>query len=148
MKFLLEIELGNEAMSRTSHVSEVLRKVAKMVDEAQIRRLDGSRIMDVNGNTVGKWEFTERARIVIDDLPDPEENPSMKELNEVGVRQLFYDALGEFIDNRIPMREYLDKRYPTSSGYSDAFRQIKLEEVSHRTTWASLIRHGDVRLEK
>jgi hypothetical protein len=56
-KFSLEIELGNEAMMTTSHVRAALRELAEhMVKNAVVTCANGT-IRDINGNTVGKWEF-------------------------------------------------------------------------------------------
>ncbi len=53
-KFTLSIELGNVAMATTEMVADALRAVADRVT-AQ----DAGIIRDINGNTVGEWEFEE-----------------------------------------------------------------------------------------
>lgn len=86
-------------------------------------------------------------RLIID-LPDAEENPSLQSLQEHHAIQIVRDALGEFIDARIPLDEYVQRRYPRENGYSNQFLHDKREEVSRRTTWAALIKCGTVTLEK
>lgn len=63
MKFRLEIELGNDAMRDTDHVSNALKSVAKLLDYNDVADCDKlsdydrkGLIRDDNGNTVGKWE--------------------------------------------------------------------------------------------
>ncbi len=61
MKFTLEIELGNDAMQTYVNIRTALREVAVMLGAStsahrKITKVDGGRIMDVNGNTVGAWE--------------------------------------------------------------------------------------------
>lgn len=59
MKFLLEIKIGNDAMQTCNHLADALRDVADGtfagLDQAPVR--DSGRIVDANGNTVGKWEL-------------------------------------------------------------------------------------------
>jgi len=60
MKFTLEIELGNDGMCTSSHVSAALNTVAKRIRANDYVRSVGSDevtrgIMDVNGNSVGSW---------------------------------------------------------------------------------------------
>lgn len=61
MKFTIEIELGNDAMRRYSHIKSALRELARGPELGNNgpRVGDGSNIRDVNGNTVGKWEIVE-----------------------------------------------------------------------------------------
>ena len=55
MKFVVEIELGNDAMQTGRDVADVLAKIATSMEanEGVLRDSDASRIMDANGNTVG-----------------------------------------------------------------------------------------------
>ena len=53
-KFILTIELGNDAMKSRKHVANALREVAKTILE---NKDPEKKIRDLNGNTVGKWEF-------------------------------------------------------------------------------------------
>ena len=79
MKFLLEIELGNDAMRIYPHLRAALRRVIEQMRESDSKpnEGDGRKIMDANGNTVGKWE-------VIDDTPTQAERDAMaKRLSEV-----------------------------------------------------------------
>jgi len=54
MKFVLEIELANDAMTTPDHISAALVKVSK-----QVWVSEGESIYDVNGNKVGHWEIQE-----------------------------------------------------------------------------------------
>lgn len=55
--FKLEIELGNDAMHGGAGLAYALRMVADHFDRRGWKDYDG-RIMDENGNTVGKWEVS------------------------------------------------------------------------------------------
>lgn len=65
MTFKLEIELENDAMQDAYDVAEALRNLATYLRinglGGRINRppsaLDGAKILDANGNTVGKWEL-------------------------------------------------------------------------------------------
>jgi hypothetical protein len=59
MKFSLTIELGNDAMQNASDVARALRKLAGKIDLREFDKIDGGKIMDVNGNSVGEWEVSE-----------------------------------------------------------------------------------------
>ena len=65
MKFTLEIELGNDAMQTYGDIAKALTHVKTKLAfdsergiNAKANRVDGAKIMDVNGNTVGSWEVT------------------------------------------------------------------------------------------
>ena len=55
MKFTLSIELENEAMQTGDDVARALRKVAVQLRGHELNRDDGWKILDANGNTVGRW---------------------------------------------------------------------------------------------
>jgi hypothetical protein len=60
-KFTLEITLGNDAMQTPADVRNALRKVADRLERDQdayspFEGEDSGKIMDGNGNSVGKWE--------------------------------------------------------------------------------------------
>jgi len=67
MKFTLEIELGNDAMQTAEDIAHALQDVAKGLmtygiggrSRYPITKVDGRKIMDVNGNSVGKWEVSD-----------------------------------------------------------------------------------------
>jgi hypothetical protein len=61
VKFILEIELGNEAMQYTGHIADALRDVVSTLDcDPVAEAIDQTGVIrDINGNTVGKWEVTE-----------------------------------------------------------------------------------------
>ena len=62
MKFTLEITLGNEAMSSAHDVSDALANVVGVLNliysPGTVSKESGN-IRDINGSTVGLWEFTE-----------------------------------------------------------------------------------------
>ncbi len=56
--FTLEIETDNDAFStgrKGLEVARLLRKIADIVENDG--RADRRRILDINGNSVGKWEI-------------------------------------------------------------------------------------------
>jgi len=55
--FELKIELGNDAMQTPRDVAFVLKKLASKLDDmGGFALVDGGKIMDANGNSVGKWD--------------------------------------------------------------------------------------------
>lgn len=56
-KLVLELELGNDAMKLPQHVSDALAAVAKQVPHVVMSKGISTKIKDVNGNTIGKWEY-------------------------------------------------------------------------------------------
>lgn len=60
MKFMMEVELGNDAMTTINDVAATLRITSKKLRDYE-KPLAGEtgRIMDRNGNSVGRWCFTE-----------------------------------------------------------------------------------------
>jgi len=61
MKFIVEIEIGNDAMSTRDHVAQALRVLATKLVRGAIdtETLDCGKILDENGNSVGGWEVRE-----------------------------------------------------------------------------------------
>lgn len=58
MKFILSIELGNEAMTTDGHIARALKDAARSILSWQDRVPevgDSGAIRDVNGNRVGGW---------------------------------------------------------------------------------------------
>jgi len=53
-EFTLRIKLGNDAMYDGEDVANVLRDIAD-----DVRYMDRDAILDLNGNRVGEWGFTE-----------------------------------------------------------------------------------------
>ena len=51
--FKLEIQLGNDAMRTPANVSAALKEVCHRMPKGA----EAGIIRDVNGNTVGSWEF-------------------------------------------------------------------------------------------
>lgn len=66
VKFKLEIELGNEAMQDQHDVAKSLRGVADKLSQLQSTRFGpyglSGKILDENGNSVGRWEVAEEKR--------------------------------------------------------------------------------------
>jgi hypothetical protein len=61
MKFVLEINLGNEAATKYSDVCYMLRKTESRINDwAKVTSACTGTIMDYNGNTVGEWNFYEQ----------------------------------------------------------------------------------------
>lgn len=56
MKFILEIEMGNDAMSELDDVAECIGELAEKL-LVSTERQSGS-ILDANGNIIGGWEVT------------------------------------------------------------------------------------------
>lgn len=62
MKFKLEINFGNAAMSNRGHLCNALRSVAREILEGRKWfSVSGTKhkIMDINGNSVGFWKMEE-----------------------------------------------------------------------------------------
>ena len=57
MEFSLTLDMDNEAFSGAPglELARILRKLAARVEELD-HRVDGGKVLDVNGNSVGKWE--------------------------------------------------------------------------------------------
>lgn len=59
MRFILEIELGNDAMQTYADVlgafSESIRAFQRMDNASECEDKDGWSILDLNGNRVGYW---------------------------------------------------------------------------------------------
>ena len=61
MKFILILELGNEAMSTRTHISEALKTAASQINAYPYRDIvpDEKSIRDHNGNRCGSIRFEE-----------------------------------------------------------------------------------------
>lgn len=57
MKLKININLDNAAFEDEGEISRILRQLADKI--SYDGRIDGGKIMDVNGNSVGTWEITE-----------------------------------------------------------------------------------------
>lgn len=62
MKFTLEIELGNDAMSDRMDVAGALERVSHALAAAPGTSEQG--IRDLNGATVGRWRFSEDTSVI------------------------------------------------------------------------------------
>ena len=72
MKFVLEIELGNEGMQSGEQVAGAIRRVATKIDSPFDNwEMEGDQgiIRDINGNTVGKWVVMDDSPLALDGLP-------------------------------------------------------------------------------
>lgn len=56
-KFVIEIDLGNDAMRLPQHVQEALANVAKKIPHVAMSKGVTSKILDANGNQVGTWGY-------------------------------------------------------------------------------------------
>lgn len=71
MRFMLEIELDNDAMQTYGDTTARLREVANYIRSYRGREEkhelnDNAPICDIHGNTVGRWQVTESANDPID----------------------------------------------------------------------------------
>lgn len=60
MTLTLTIDFGNDAMQTGVDAARALRSVADKLarnGSFQPTKVDGGKIMDLNGNSVGKWEI-------------------------------------------------------------------------------------------
>jgi hypothetical protein len=55
MKFVLSIELGNDAMIDSLDVAQALLDVAKILSRDSGDAMEHGVVRDANGNTVGEW---------------------------------------------------------------------------------------------
>jgi hypothetical protein len=58
MKFVLEMNMDGDALSGDGNGREtarILRRLADLVGEDQLSVGDGWKVLDVNGNYVGRW---------------------------------------------------------------------------------------------
>ncbi len=51
---MMEIDFGNDAMRTRSHLIRALKNAVKQIEDG----LDARKVLDQNGNSVGKWEIT------------------------------------------------------------------------------------------
>ena len=60
-KFILEIDLGNEAMNCGYDIAETLKKISDHIYGNGLNPFEPSetKLRDINGNLVGKYEVTE-----------------------------------------------------------------------------------------
>jgi hypothetical protein len=56
-KFILEIEIGNEAMKSPANIAKALEAAAKQVPHVIPLKGGSTKIRDDNGNTVGAWSY-------------------------------------------------------------------------------------------
>jgi hypothetical protein len=66
MKFVLEIEMGNDAMLTKADVANRLRAVAMRIDTNNIG-YGVKTILDINGNDIGTFEFQEHSSLELMD---------------------------------------------------------------------------------
>jgi endogenous inhibitor of DNA gyrase (YacG/DUF329 family) len=93
MKFVLEIELGNDAMQTAEDVAEAIRSKLKGIEASTFNTPEGPyNILDRNGNPVGKWEVIESAPA----LPAPAVVPTCPKCGSHSVLQ-GWNAKGEVV---------------------------------------------------
>lgn len=56
-KFVLEIDLGNDAMRLPQHIVSAVLAVVKQIPHVIMSKGVSTKIKDENGNTVGFWGF-------------------------------------------------------------------------------------------
>jgi hypothetical protein len=56
MRIVIEVEVGNEAMTHPADIGATLRRAASRIGNERLELGDTARILDLNGNTVGHWE--------------------------------------------------------------------------------------------
>ena len=56
-KFALEIDIGNDATLLPTHIASILLDVVKRIPHVIMSKGITTKIKDVNGNTIGKWEY-------------------------------------------------------------------------------------------
>lgn len=56
-KFVLEIEIGNDATLLPTHVAALLSDVVRQLPHVIMSKGVSTKIKDVNGNTVGSWGY-------------------------------------------------------------------------------------------
>lgn len=61
-KFILEIDLGNDAMDNSADVAKALKDISERLERAEydFAQYLVRGISDVNGNYVGSWRVTEK----------------------------------------------------------------------------------------
>jgi hypothetical protein len=56
-KFVLEIEIGNDAMSLPQHIVTALAAVIKQIPNVIMSKGITTKIKDENGNSIGFWGY-------------------------------------------------------------------------------------------
>jgi hypothetical protein len=56
-KFVLEIDIGNDATLLPTHIASLLLDVVKKIPHVIMMKGTTTKIKDVNGNTVGTWAY-------------------------------------------------------------------------------------------
>ena len=56
-KFIVELDLGNDAMQTQSDIIETLKNVIRQLPSVAMSKGIAVKIKDANGNTVGKWGY-------------------------------------------------------------------------------------------
>ncbi len=56
-KFVLEIDIGNDATLLPTYIAELLSDVVRQVPHVVMMKGASTKIKDVNGNTVGAWSY-------------------------------------------------------------------------------------------
>ena len=56
-KFVIDLDLGNDAMKLPQHIADALVAIAKQVPNVVIMKGISTKIKDVNGHVVGSWSY-------------------------------------------------------------------------------------------
>lgn len=56
-KFVLEIDIGNDATLLPTHIAALLLDVVKKIPHVIMSKGITTKVKDVNGNTVGSWGY-------------------------------------------------------------------------------------------
>lgn len=70
MQFKCEFDMDNAAFDgrRQAEVGRIFRTINKRIDDG----IDSGKILDINGNTVGKWEMATDANMRVIDFQCPD----------------------------------------------------------------------------
>lgn len=56
-KFVIDLDLGNDAMKLPQHIADALVAIAKQVPNVAMMKGISTKVKDVNGNTIGTWSY-------------------------------------------------------------------------------------------
>jgi hypothetical protein len=56
-RFVLELEIGNEAMRLPQHIADALVAAAKQLPNVAMMKGISTKVKDTLGNTIGSWSY-------------------------------------------------------------------------------------------
>lgn len=125
--FRLKIELGNDAMSTAGDIRRALAELTKpgsRINADALMNCDERKIMDVNGNSVGKWGF-------YDETPASADT-AMKILVIVG-RKWFQRGTGNtYCTAEVHINGEFAFKTEREDGYGDYYRQTAFDQLEQR----------------